>query len=269
MLANVKLQYPWLEKAELVDALVKAREEASLSKTALLKEVWRRYGNVAKSIESARASLSAIENPNERGRLGSDLLLFVEAVLQKSLNVTGRLHDPDFVEEKARRINRQYAAPALPEILSPVARVQHDAKVSPDFIDNVRIPLDVTPHRGPVYNTIEWSGGSMLAADVVGMQQSLPEQLINIRGIYGLRVSGNSMSPAVKPGAIVWVNPVESDQLGYVVLAPQDPTDPRRYLRLLLEVNDTDFVTQQQTPLQTMNFPKSDWRCFEVMNFPT
>jgi phage repressor protein C with HTH and peptisase S24 domain len=60
---------------------------------------------------------------------------------------------------------------------------------------------------------------------------------------YGLRVHDDSQARWLSAGAIVWVDEAAAAEPGgFVVLVRVDSTDRQRYVRLLREITDEDFV---------------------------
>lgn len=132
---------------------------------------------------------------------------------------------------------------------------------------------DIARHNGrqiPVYAiTPGDSGRSLIAFDPVEHHPAPPD-LANVRGAYGVLIRGDSMTPALRPGDIAWVNPHklpnhDSDVVLYQIL-PETNTVAEAIIKTLVSWTPHDWRLRQYQPAREWDEPKGEWPiCHQIV----
>lgn len=86
-----------------------------------------------------------------------------------------------------------------------------------------------------------------------------PRSLAEVEGAYGVRVLGNSMEPAYKPGETVFVHPSASLVPGCDVILRQSDPDRSAVIHTLVRETESEWHVHQYNPDADMMLSKSEW----------
>jgi hypothetical protein len=113
----------------------------------------------------------------------------------------------------------------------------------------------------PIYSAAMGGKGHIIIDTNPIEEARPPEELIRVRGAYGILIVGESMVPAYKPGDVAWVNPhkpVERDT--DVVLYHVPPNgEAEAMIKTLIGVSNTDWRLRQYQPPRDFTLSRIDW----------
>lgn len=116
--------------------------------------------------------------------------------------------------------------------------------------------------RMPVYAAAKGGDGHFIVTFDPVDSVKKPAELENVRGGYGLLVTGESMIPAFWPGDMALVNPnLAPARMKNVILyhTPPDTGDVEAIIKQLNNWTETEWVLQQYNPMQEFREYRQEW----------
>jgi hypothetical protein len=120
------------------------------------------------------------------------------------------------------------------------------------------------PLRGalvPIYSAAMGGKGHIIIDTNPIEEARPPDELIRVRGAYGILIVGSSMVPAYKPGDVAWVNPhkpVERDT--DVVLYHVPPNgEAEAIIKTLIGISEREWKLRQYQPARDFSESRIDW----------
>lgn len=168
-------------------------------------------------------------------------------------------------------------SPALPkkDYLRPsgtVTAIQPDAKMSDtgqSLIDNRQ---QVAPMFGdrdlPVFGTAQGGRGNIILSEMAVDYVVRPAPLLRVRDGYGMIVTGDSMSPKIKNGDTVLVNPHLPPQHGdYCVMRHRDKETGAEVVLVkeLKRLTAENWHVSRDNPPKAFTLSRSDWQCHVIV----
>ena len=113
----------------------------------------------------------------------------------------------------------------------------------------------------PIYSAAQGGKGHIII-DLNPIEEARPpDELIRVRGAYGILIVGDSMVPAYKPGDVAWVNPhkpVERDT--DVVLYHVPPHgEAEAMIKTLIGISQREWKLRQYHPPRDFSESRVDW----------
>jgi phage repressor protein C with HTH and peptisase S24 domain len=147
-----------------------------------------------------------------------------------------------------------------------------EKELTPDSTSNWGEPVgshpelprfDQMPRDFPVYGSAECGEDGAFefnTGEVIDLVKR-PQRLLGVKAAYGLYVSGTSMVPWRKSGALVYVHEKQPPMIGdhvVIQLKPKKAGDaPLAYIKLLEKRTGTEIVVSQYNPPKRITFPMS------------
>ncbi len=166
-------------------------------------------------------------------------------------------------------------SPALPkkDYARPVAEMQPDIKKSDTrqiTVDNQQspAPLMLGDRDLPVFGTASGPGGNLVLSALAVDYVVRPAPLLRVRDGYGMMVTGDSMSPKIKNGDTVLVNPHLPPQKGdYCVLRHRDPETGGELVLVkeMKRITDDNWAVSRDNPPLAMVLKRSEWQCHVIV----
>lgn len=184
-----------------------------------------------------RVNVSQWESNDTRPAV--DRLPIIEAFLD--LPAGSLEHDIDGVNAPTRRRSRGVAAGASPII--PGAQL-------------------LAPGKMPVYAAAMGGDGHIIVTFEAIDHMKMPSELENVKGGYGLLISGESMIPAFWPGDTALVNPHLQPQKGRNVIlyhTPPNGGEVEAIVKQLEGWSDREWHLKQYNPLLEFSEFRKEW----------
>ena len=125
------------------------------------------------------------------------------------------------------------------------------------------IPSEPSPNRTviPVYAAARGGAGHVIIDHTPIEDAVPPEELVRVRGAYGILIVGESMVPAYKPGDIAWVNPHKhAERDTDVVLYHVPPNgNAEAIIKTLISFSDREWKLRQYQPPLEFTESRVDW----------
>ena len=158
------------------------------------------------------------------------------------------------------------AGVAVPEMQPDVKKTLDPAIVR---IDNGHQSAPLYGDRDlPVYGTAQSGTGNIIVGELAVDYVVRPAPLLRVRDGYGMIVTGDSMSPKIKNGDTVLVNPHLPPQSGdYCVFRHRDQ-ETGAELVLVKEVrriSDESWHVHRYNPPKAMTLKRSEWQCHVIV----
>ncbi|MBN7778863.1 helix-turn-helix transcriptional regulator [Nitratireductor aquimarinus] len=122
----------------------------------------------------------------------------------------------------------------------------------------------VRPHKSlPLYAAARGGDGHVIVTFEAIEYLKMPTILEGVRGGYGLLITGESMSPAYRPGDMALVNPNLPPQRDTDVVLyhtpPGDTGDTEAIIKRLDGLNDREWTLEQYQPPKIFKEFRADW----------
>lgn len=129
----------------------------------------------------------------------------------------------------------------------------------PEIIAGSRL---VSNHRGlPVYAAAQGGDGHLIVTFDPIDYMKMPSVLQNVKGGYGLLISGDSMVPAYRPGETALVNPnlppMRDEDV--IVYHTSEVNENEAIIKRLVGFNDREWVLEQYNPAMRFEALRFDW----------
>lgn len=118
----------------------------------------------------------------------------------------------------------------------------------------------------PVFGTAEGGKGALILSNQAVDWVLRPAPLLRVADGYGMIVTGDSMSPAVKSGWTVLVNPHLPPRAGdlCVFRKHEDDGTVLACIKELVRFNDANWFVQQHNPRRTFPLKRTEWQICHV-----
>ena len=125
------------------------------------------------------------------------------------------------------------------------------------------LPSAPSPNRSliPVYSAARGGAGHVIIDHTPIEDAVPPEELLHVRGAYGILIVGESMVPAYKPGDIAWINPHKHPERETdVVLYHVPPNgEAEAIIKTLVSFSDREWKLRQYQPALDFSESRIDW----------
>lgn len=116
----------------------------------------------------------------------------------------------------------------------------------------------------PVYGSEQRGEGILSITDNAIELVARPPRLAKVHDAYGIIVSGDSMSPALRPGATAFIHPYTPPHLGDFCLFRAQGDTSAGMIREYRGETDTHWKVRQYTPARDASLRKADWRVHRI-----
>lgn len=134
-------------------------------------------------------------------------------------------------------------------------------KPPPQFMDAV--------NTMPVYASAEGGQGTIIVSTDEIDRYPRPHTLSNIVDAYAILITGDSMSPAYKPGDHAWVNPrlpPQRDTECVLYEVNEETGDARATIKNLVSYTDKEWRLEQYNPAKKFSLRRDRWsKCHRVV----
>lgn len=116
--------------------------------------------------------------------------------------------------------------------------------------------------RIPVFDAAAGGSGHLIVSTEASEFVEAPPILRNINGVYGIRVTGDSMAPDYADGRIAFVNPASGKRSGRPhIFYDHDPKtgEAQAIIKTFLGQTETKWKVAQTNPAKTFTLNKVDW----------
>jgi phage repressor protein C with HTH and peptisase S24 domain len=112
----------------------------------------------------------------------------------------------------------------------------------------------------PVYGSEQRGEGILSITDRAVEWVARPSKLLKVQDAYGIIVNGDSMSPALRPGARAYIHPYTPPHLGDFCLFRAQSDVSSGMIREYRGETETHWKVRQYTPARDVSLKKADWR---------
>lgn len=140
------------------------------------------------------------------------------------------------------------------ENMEPETELQ-PAKLQAHFSDSPREDI-------PVFDAAAGGSGHLIVSTEPSEFVEAPPILRNIKGVYGIRVTGDSMAPDYADGSIAFVNPASGKRTGRPhIFYDHDPKngEAQAIIKTLVGQTVNTWRVAQTNPAKTFTLNKVDW----------
>ncbi|MGB3042511.1 MAG: S24 family peptidase [Xanthobacteraceae bacterium] len=140
------------------------------------------------------------------------------------------------------------------ESMEPETELQ-PARLQAHFSDSPREDV-------PVFDAAAGGSGHLIVSTDPSEFVEAPPILRNIKGVYGIRVTGDSMAPDYADGSIAFANPASGKRTGRThIFYDHDPKtgEAQAIIKTLVGQTETKWKVAQTNPAKTFTLNKVDW----------
>lgn len=141
------------------------------------------------------------------------------------------------------------------------ASSKHPIHLSARFSDETSLTARIATHI-PVYDAAAGGEGHLIVSTEASEYVEAPPLLRNIKGAYGIRITGDSMAPDYANGSIAFVNPARTQVLGQPhIFYDHDPRtgEAQAIIKNLVGSTEHKWKVEQTNPRKTFSIEKVDW----------
>ena len=118
---------------------------------------------------------------------------------------------------------------------------------------------------GPIYaSALGGDGEQTIATGDVVEHRPKPQRWVRVKGLYGFYVIGDSMSPRINAGELVWVHPHRKPSPGQeavFIKKTKDDQPTSVMVKVFMSQSPTKWVVRQHSPKKDFELKKSEWDC--------
>lgn len=116
----------------------------------------------------------------------------------------------------------------------------------------------------PIYSSEPRGEGALSITEHAVEYVARPPKLSKVQDAYGVIVTGDSMSPALRPGATVYIHPYTPPHIGDFCLFRGQPDASHGIIREYRGETETHWKVKQHNPAKDLSLRKADWRCHRI-----
>ena len=118
---------------------------------------------------------------------------------------------------------------------------------------------------GPIYASAQGGNGEQtIATGEIVEHRPKPQRWASVKGLYGFYVVGDSMSPRINAGEMVWVHPHRKPAPGQeavFIKKTQNGDDTLVMVKVFTSQSAAKWIVKQHNPKKEFELKKSEWDC--------